>query len=483
MKLIKFLFGLLLSLLVLVSCTKFPDQEEISFSKDEMLNPSIYKISKEEAVKNLIETLKCINSKGGLRNTSKYKNWISQLETKKSLLIQSIKTSSLRSNPDVSQKDENEELVYIVNFDEKDGYAILSADTRIPETVLAIVEDGYCSKKEFSSEGIFLTEEDRQKEIENFHYYDEEMQNIYVGIQDDNKDKNFPKYCLIEYAENSIDNHEKEDGNSQTYSRKTEWEIKEQQSALLDTKWHQGTPFNDLCPERRKYLLFGDKRTAPAGCVPLAVAQILAFHEYPNFFSYGGISVEWKKVKKIWAYNSGNDPYTDAESNKMAAALLRGIGDWVNIKYGYSGSMGLPILAKKFFSSNGYSNVKYHSGKNEDKTLDMLRKGNPVLISGSTRSFGGHSWIIDGYKMSTRDIQTIESSTGNVISTKTEKSLLLHCNWGWGGVSDGYYVSGIFDTRSQPIELDNKDEKRDELGDSKFKWFFSIITYDNPSEQ
>jgi hypothetical protein len=31
---------------------------------------------------------------------------------------------------------------------------------------------------------------------------------------------------------------------------------------------------------------------------------------------------------------------------------------------------------------------------------------------------------------------------------------MLHCNWGWGGDSDGYFTAGVFDTANSE-ELDD----------------------------
>ena len=33
----------------------------------------------------------------------------------------------------------------------------------------------------------------------------------------------------------------------------------------------------------------------------------------------------------------------------------------------------------------------------------------------------------------------------NLISRRVDKSLLLHCNWGWDGKYDGYFASKAFD--------------------------------------
>ena len=33
----------------------------------------------------------------------------------------------------------------------------------------------------------------------------------------------------------------------------------------------------------------------------------------------------------------------------------------------------------------------------------------------------------------------------NLISRRVDKSLLLHCNWGWDGKYDGYFAGKAFD--------------------------------------
>ena len=46
-------------------------------------------------------------------------------------------------------------------------------------------------------------------------------------------------------------------------------------SALIETVWHQAYPYNDQCPD-----IYGSK--CIIGCVPLALAQIINYWEYPG---------------------------------------------------------------------------------------------------------------------------------------------------------------------------------------------------------
>lgn len=82
--------------------------------------------------------------------------------------------------------------------------------------------------------------------------------------------------------------------------------------------------------------------------------------------------------------------------------------------------------------------------------VDALEIGKIVYGRGSIEDREvGHAWVYDGY-------------------CKAQKSgttkILLHCNWGWNGQSNGYYISGIFDTANGPEFKDTTDN-----------------TYDNPT--
>ena len=60
---------------------------------------------------------------------------------------------------------------------------------------------------------------------------------------------------------------------------------------------------------------------------------------------------------------------------------------------------------------------------------------------------GGHAWIVDGYVIQYRKDQN------NVYSNQYRT--LVHMNWGWGhGTYDGYYLLGIFDPTTSPIQYD-----------------------------
>ena len=52
---------------------------------------------------------------------------------------------------------------------------------------------------------------------------------------------------------------------------------------------------------------------------------------------------------------------------------------------------------------------------------------------------GGHAWVIDGYCKLACDAQNTKTGEKNRITLD-----YVHCNPGWGGISNGYYISDIF---------------------------------------
>ena len=68
----------------------------------------------------------------------------------------------------------------------------------------------------------------------------------------------------------------------------------------------------------------------------------------------------------------------------------------------------------------------------------------------STYKSGGHAFIIDGYYN-----MTCTATNGSNIITITDN--FIHCNTGWGGSRNGYYLSGVMNFGMGPLTNDNAD--------------------------
>ncbi|MDO4770891.1 C10 family peptidase [Porphyromonas sp.] len=382
-------------------------------------------------------------------------------------------------------------------------------DKRIPATVLAIVEDGEIDINDFILTDSLLTQEKMQKLYPNFKFYNDSIKDCYVAsLQDDHLAVNKMIYSYAAaYADfpcdNELNNSDSDrhhsgqkyldriidydcgggSGSTPVYERVVgSWKTLEEVPTLVRTKWNQSYPFDKFSPNRRKYVICGPSGRAPAGCVPIAIAQILTALKYPHNWKINGILVDWDKLgdfRTTKRWEEGTD-YIDY----IAGSVLRFIGLSVDAWYFYNATFAFPSNAKQFFKDWDFENVnRFWCGK-EEHTIEALKKGAPVFISSISGWVNGHAWVIDGYRIQQREIKTINPSNSEVVATEKESRTLVHCNFGWRGIADGYYYFGVFNTKSGPVEVDKQvDPKELKKGDCDFTWHTSVITFDNPNKR
>lgn len=237
------------------------------------------------------------------------------------------------------------------------------------------------------------------------------------------------------------------------------------------SNWHQGSPFNDFFDYRYEYLVFGHKDKAPAGCVPLSVAKI-----FTKFVKPGEIEFRNMKVN-LDDLNTDLSLMTDLQK-KSAAALLRYIADQCGSIQFYEGTFTLPLFARLLMERKGYNNVVSRDYSLQE-TLRMLRNGKPLMIFSIPQwnITQSHCWNLDGYKKKTRTVTTkyFKNYVLYKIDENQETLEMIHCDFGWGGTANGYYVAGIFNLRDPRRELDNPDWL---TPDYNYDKFLHIITYD-----
>jgi len=213
---------------------------------------------------------------------------------------------------------------------------------------------------------------------------------------------------------------------------------------LGNIKWDQGEPYNILCPVNQT-----TKEQTVTGCVATAMAQIMMYHKWPvsgtgsNSYattSYGTLSVDFSKTSYDW--NNMLDGYGGTSTLKQdtaVATLMYHCGVAVNMNYNTAGNGGSAAynsdaaraLINKFgfdadiqtCNRNLYTNTDW---KNRIKSeLDAAR---PVFYAGTTETTG-HAFVCDGY----------------------DSNNLFHINWGWGGMSNGYFELSALEPSSAGI--------------------------------
>lgn len=213
---------------------------------------------------------------------------------------------------------------------------------------------------------------------------------------------------------------------------------------LTTTRWNQDLPYSYYCP------MAGEKRCY-TGCVATALAQIMKYHNYPpkgaGSHSYGWknpvtevdttLSFDFADTEFKWDLMQDKYDSDTPWHDKMAVAtLMYACGVAVNMGYGpWSSGAGTnaigPAMVNYFGYDKGIRNyIRDYYGIDEwnEIVYNQLKDFGPVQYSG----FGdtdGHSFIIDGY-----------STDG-----------YFHVNWGWGGMSDGYFLLTALDPLEQGI--------------------------------
>lgn len=204
----------------------------------------------------------------------------------------------------------------------------------------------------------------------------------------------------------------------------------EEVKPLISTRWDQTYPYNSGCP-------IVDGRRSVTGCVATAMAQVMKFWQYPAvgkgeityspetmdedlYLDFSTVSFNWSAM-----LNSYRGIYSDI-SAQAVADLMKACGHSVMMRYSpyESGAYSREItnaLVNYFGYDQGVDRKKRadYSSQSEWNNLvyGELRQGRPVIYSGQSTA-GAHCFVCDGY----------------------DGEGLFHINWGWSGVSDGYFL-------------------------------------------
>lgn len=119
---------------------------------------------------------------------------------------------------------------------------------------------------------------------------------------------------------------------------------------------------------------------AYVGCVPLAIAQMLKYWEYPTNYDWSSMS---------------NTTGGIAASN-LIGDILTHYDDYANINYtcdgtGTSGAYIDDVLTTDF----GYKSATYRSYDKDLLKYELLSNARPAILIGFSGSTG-HAWICDG---------------------------------------------------------------------------------------
>ena len=218
-------------------------------------------------------------------------------------------------------------------------------------------------------------------------------------------------------------------------------------SPMLPVRWGQGMPYNVLLP----HITGSEYDHAYVGCVAVAMAQVMAYWQYPprptttipaytsnsgktyavNMPSLEPMDFDWQNMKETYYTIDSTSVECDAVSHLMlysttamrsnfgltsTGALTSNIPERLITYFGYKNSAH--YIYREYFSTEGWEDVIYAE----------LAAGRPVAYAGNKQS-AGHAFVCDGYDGQGR----------------------FHINWGWAGKSNGYFLLNLLNPSDEGI--------------------------------
>lgn len=397
----RFLLCIFLLICITYSCTR---DENLTSSHQEQIDEDEYFVSLEEASLLVHE----------LEFEKPYKG---DYLKGKSIENGSKKIKASKSFPD--QK--GIAAGHIFNFEEG-GFVIISADKRT-EALLAFSDDN-----EFSLDleavppgprGWLSMVSDGVSELRTGKYDSEDFKSLYQGS------------WLSEEIENALS-----DRKSYEFSKTVEpnatacyypgyppgctsicQDTYYTKGPLLQSLWGQRDGFNNLLPH--KGCSTTNNGRALTGCIPIAMAQVMRYHQQPS---------------SRYNFSASAMPLGTSGSSEISR-LVRDIGNTLNVTYGCNNTWVNPGVIDGGFGLYSYGGAIYENYDVSDynivkSNLDMNR---PVLLEGKEKplisfdfSHVWHVWVCDGY----RTRYDCQNGIGY---------LFFHMNWGWNGNSNGWY--------------------------------------------
>jgi len=228
---------------------------------------------------------------------------------------------------------------------------------------------------------------------------------------------------------------------------------------LLKTTWDQEPYYNQLCPFNS-----ADNLRSVTGCAATTMAQIMKYWNYPARgtgyysyneapptypFNYGSQSANFGGTTYNWAAmpNSVDSP------NLAVATLMYHCGVSVGMIFGddHQGGSGSYVLADEtqswrhsvqmayttYFKYNPNTLTAVHERDYSPSDWVALMEselsaGRPIQYEGVDTNDGGHTWVCDGY----------------------DENDMLHMNWGWSGIGNGYFSVGSLSTEGFNFSTD-----------------------------
>lgn len=304
-------------------------------------------------------------------------------------------------------------LLYLINYADNNGFALVSADKRLP-AIYAISDEGH------------------------FEFADT-LQNDGLAFFMKTVDSSI-NYSMEQQADIIVPN-DSVHWNGNYYDRfKWYYDLHVPKLKKTMSTISQGNPYNEYC------IYNGNK--IYTGCAPVAIATLMSFYKWPE--EYHGYKIKWDEI-----ISGGNKQ----ELARVIRFLWNPDNLNVSIYTDYKGDKSASALAIRFvptLQNMGYEVLDGLKPFNADDVIEVLRRGadtpavgTPVLARGTTivkDQYGkeqnvGHVWVIDGAMWQHGHFGDLPPSITDPEPHYNPNipMCLFHCVWGWGGSNNGFF--------------------------------------------
>jgi len=290
---------------------------------------------------------------------------------------------------------------YIVNYSEG-GFVILSADNRTQPILGYSVNNNFAVDEKFYPPGLQFWMDDAIKQINDIQI---------SNIEQSSKEKiawKLVRQSIIEEV-STLKNEPIEDCYEHT--------IITTHGPLMSTTWEQLGGFNDELP----YIWCnGSSFQVYAGCVPIAMAQVMKYHQHPTSYSWSSMPLTYASTTTANFIEDIHDAINNSYSGEPSYEC-----DGTGVSS--SANMGSVLTSQFNYASATKANYNYVTVKSN------IGYNRPVILSGSNIS-SGHMWVCDGYRKTEFYFDDCSGIS----------YLQFYMNWGWGGSYNGWFAFNNF---------------------------------------
>ncbi len=319
---------------------------------------------------------------------------------------------------------ESDTLMYVFNFNDDQGFAIVSAE-KTTEGLIAVTEFGHYDPSDTTDTGF----------------------NRYMAAA--------KKYIKANSNKETSNPNRAQAGFLEIVDTIGVVNI----SPRISVRWGQNCHEGEFCPNHK------------SGCTITAAAMIMSYFKYPagiflTYDNYSFRSLNWDgMITYVSRFQNGLLNEHDAtscinEDHKSVGYLCRQLGYMAGSTYCY----GNPSIYNYTETSNynmmnvlttlGYTLGDYRSYQylaNTNTLLNQLSQGKLIMMRGENIFGDGHSWVIDGIEKFTIHYQYYEYGYTHgmpdppiLMDEQYNTYRYNHINWGSDGFNNGYFNDGVF---------------------------------------